>query len=345
MDVAEGGVGDPDWLRFELIGVAKVIDITMASPETKQRVVKLSVFLAALLLPLGAYGLGVHIVMGGPARPADFFSGQAVLVSAALVVAGVGGFLIWSTATSLARATDIEARLEDLDGVPADCLGQNVPLMNSVTRMLATIERQTDEINHFSQRLDGAYRELESATARLQDVSFTDEVTRLYNRRFFSVRFEEEIARARRFGHPLSLLLLDVDGFKTINDELGRQAGDETLRGVADVLLKSSRGIDVISRYGGDEFAVLLVETPRDGARLYAERVRDILSVHSFSHSRQVTASSGTASLAPDVRSADELVRAADGALDAAKRRGKNCVAAHGEVDADRPMAPAVPVA
>ena len=330
---------------IELIRGGKVIDMTMASQGTKERAIRLLVVLAALPLPLVAYGLGAHVVMGGPAKPADFFSSQAVLVFAALVVAGVGGFLICRTATSLARTTDVEARWEHVDGAPADCLEQSIPLVNSVSRMLATIERQTDEINRFTQRLDGAYRELETATARLQDVSFTDEVTRLYNRHFFSVRFEEEIARARRFGHPLSLVLLDVDGFKTVNDELGHLAGDETLRGVAEVLLKSSRGIDVISRYGADEFAVLLVETPPDGAELYAERVREILSLYSFSHSRQVTASFGTASLAPDLRSADDLVRAADGALGVAKRRGKNRVAAHGELDANRPMAPEVPVA
>ena len=303
-------------------------------------------FLAALPLPLVAYGLGVHVVIGGgSAKSGDFFSSQAVIVFAALVVAGVGGFLIWSTSTSLARTTEVEARLEHLDGALADRLEESTPLMNSFTRMLATIERQTDEINHFAQRLDGAYRELESANARLQEVSFTDEVTRLYNRRFFSVRLEDEIARSRRFGHALSLVLLDLDGFKTVNDELGHLAGDETLRGVAEVLLKNSRGIDMISRYGGDEFAVLLVETPGDGAELYAERIRDFLSAHSFSHSRQVTASFGTASLAPDVGSADEFIRAADGALYAAKREGKNRVALSGAVGAEGPMAPEVPVA
>jgi diguanylate cyclase (GGDEF)-like protein len=318
----------------------------MASQGTKQRVIQILVFLAALPLPIVAYGLGVHVVIGGgPANPQDFFSSQAVLIFAAFVVAGIGGFLIWNTATSLARTTEVEARLEHLDGTLADRLEESTPLMNSFTRMLATIERQTDEINQFAQRLDGAYRELESVNVRLQEASFTDEVTRLYNRRFFSVRLEEEIARARRFGHELSLVLLDLDGFKTVNDELGHLAGDETLRGVAEVLLKNSRGIDVISRYGGDEFAALLVETAQSAAGLYAERVRDILSMYSFSHSRQVTASFGTASLGEELGSADDLIRAADGALYAAKRAGKNCVAVHGEVGAERPTAPEVSVA
>ena len=318
----------------------------MASQGTEQRVAQILVFLAALSLPIVAYGLGVHVVIGGgSANPKDFFSSQAVLIFAAFVVAGIGGFLIWSTATSLARTTEVEARLAHLDGALADRLGENTPLMNSFTRMLATIERQTVEINQFTQRLDGAYRELEAVNVRLQEASFTDEVTRLYNRRFFSVRLEEEIARARRFGHELALVLLDLDAFKTVNDELGHLAGDETLRGVGEVLLKNSRGIGVISRYGGDEFAALLVETPESGAGHYAERIRDILSMHSFSHSRQVTASFGIASLGEGLRSADDLIRAADGALYAAKQAGKNCVAVHGEVGAERLTEPAVSVA
>jgi diguanylate cyclase (GGDEF)-like protein len=318
----------------------------MASQGTKQRVIQILVFLAALPLPIVAYGLGVHVVIeGGPANPRDFFSSQAVLIVAAFVVAGIGGFLIWSTSTSLARTTEVAPRLEHLDGTRAERLEESTPLMNSFTRMLATIERQTYEINQFARRRDGAYRELEAVNARLREASFTDEVTRLYNRRFFSLRLEEEIARARRFGHELSLVLLDLDGFKTVNDELGHLAGDETLRGVALVLLKNSRGIDVISRYGGDEFAALLVETSLSGAELYAERIRDTLSMHAFSHSRQVTASFGTASLGEELRSADDLIRAADGALYTAKRAGKNSVAVHGEVGAERPTAPAVSVA
>ena len=74
------------------------------------------------------------------------------------------------------------------------------------------------------------------------------------------------------------MVLLDLDGFKAVNDDLGHAAGDETLRAMAEILLKQSRGINVICRYGGDEFAVLLVETSKSGARLYADRIRYVLS-------------------------------------------------------------------
>ncbi|HEV8440515.1 MAG TPA: GGDEF domain-containing protein [Methylomirabilota bacterium] len=317
------------------------------SEQARHRVLRTLVWLAVLPLPIVAYMLGVYVVTRGEggSHAQHLLSSQAVLVFAALLVSGVGGFLIWSTATSVARTTSVQTRLDHLDDALADRLEQQTPLMNSFTRMLATIERQTDEINSFSQRLDNAYRDLESAHARLQEVTFTDEVTRLYNRRFFSIRLEEEIGRYRRFGHPMSLVLLDLDGFKGVNDGLGHLAGDETLRGVAEVLLKNTRAIDVISRYGGDEFAVLLVETSRAGAEPYAERIREILAAHSFSHGQQVTASLGIAALPEDVADADDLIRAADEALYAAKRAGKNGVAAYAALDATAESGREVPVA
>jgi diguanylate cyclase (GGDEF)-like protein len=301
-----------------------------ASPshQAKHRIVIALAVLTAVTLPVISYALRAYVTSRGDAggETQELLDSQALLVLTAIFVVAVGGFLIWSTAASLTRTTEVETRLEDLDEALATRLEESSPLMNSFSRMLATIERQSDEINSFSQRLDGAYRDLESTNARLQEVSFTDEVTRLYNRRFFSFRLEEEVARHRRFGHALSLVLIDLDSFKTINDELGHLTGDETLRGVAEVLLKNSRGIDVICRYGGDEFVVLLVETPRSGAAPYAERIRELLARTSFSHSRQVTASFGIAVMPDDVTSADDLIRMADESLYAAKRAGKNCV-------------------
>jgi len=136
-------------------------------------------------------------------------------------------------------------------------------------------------------------------------------------------------------------VLLDLDGFKTVNDDLGHGPGDETLRSVAEILLKYSRGINVICRYGGDEFAVLLVEPSKAGARLYAERIRTVLPTYPFAHGRRVTASFGVASLPEDVLpSPDELVRAADEALYAAKRAGKNRVSMHEDIVAGQATGP-----
>jgi diguanylate cyclase (GGDEF)-like protein len=195
--------------------------------------------------------------------------------------------------------------------------------------MLATIEQQALEINTYATRLDAAYKELESTNARLKETSFKDEVTGLYNRRFFSLRLEEELSRYRRFNHPVSVVLLDLDGFKAVNDEYGHTVGDDTLREVAQILMKHSRGINVVSRYGGDEFAVLLVETSKAGARLYADRIREVVAKYPFSHGKVITASFGVASLPDDeAGTAEDLFRAADEALYTAKRAGKNQVAA-----------------
>ncbi len=203
-------------------------------------------------------------------------------------------------------------------------------LLSTFSRVLAGVERQASEIERFADKLDLAYKDVQTSSARLKEFSFKDEVTGLYNRRFFSIRLEEEVSRYRRFNHPVSVVLLDLDAFKGVNDDLGHGAGDETLRGVADVLMKNSRGINVICRYGGDEFAILLVETSKTGARLYADRIRYVLPGYRFTHGRRVTASFGIASVPEDVApQADELIRAADEALYAAKRSGKNRVSVY----------------
>jgi len=206
-------------------------------------------------------------------------------------------------------------------------------MMGAFSSIIGRIEEQGNEIQDYAHRLEAAYKDLELSNARLKEYSFKDEVTGLYNRRFYSIRLEEEVSRYRRFNHPVSVVLVDLDGFKEINDDLGHGAGDDTLRDMADILLRYSRGINVICRYGGDEFAVLLVETSKAGARLYANRIRQVLSTHHFAHGRRLTASFGIASLPEDVApGADDLMRAADEALYAAKRAGKNRVSVFEDV-------------
>jgi diguanylate cyclase (GGDEF)-like protein len=238
-----------------------------------------------------------------------------------------GAYVIWDLGRTVAAMADAMAsnRFEGL-GHRTDEVGT---LMQSFGQMLNTVEQQAVEINAFASKLDAAYKELESTNLRLKEYSFKDEVTGLYNRRFFTMRLDEELARYRRFNHPASVVLLDLDGFKAVNDDLGHAVGDETLRDIAQILMKHSRGINVVSRYGGDEFAVLLVETSRAGARLYADRIRQVIGEFPFSHGKQLTASLGVASVPDDeAATAEDLFRAADEALYTAKRAGKNQVAA-----------------
>jgi diguanylate cyclase (GGDEF)-like protein len=282
---------------------------------------RLGLLLTSSLLALGLVALSLLGALPFLPLPPWLQAGLLVLVGAGIVAGSraVRPLPVSVPATAPASPGAGDRADDDVE----DTRG----LLAGFSRTLATIEQQAAEVDRFARRLDAAYSELEFANARLKEFSFKDEVTGLYNRRFFTIRLEEEVSRYRRFNHPMSVVLLDLDGFKAINDDLGHAAGDETLRDMAEILMRYSRGINVICRYGGDEFIVLLVETSKDGARLYADRIRHVLSRHPFAHGRPLTASFGIASLPEDVTpAADDLIRAADEALYAAKRAGKNRV-------------------
>ena len=299
------------------------------------RLLKRKVLLALTLssfVPLLVLAYVVYRYVRPELRPADittFYGLHALLLFTVLAMVG-GAYIIWDLGRAFAKIAELLARepkLAELGG-RSDEVGT---LMRSFSNMLGTVEQQAIDINTFAMRLDAAYRELEATNAKLKETSFKDEVTGLYNRRFFSLRLEEEISRFRRFNHPVSVVVLDLDGFKSVNDEFGHAVGDETLRDIGQILMKHSRGINVVSRYGGDEFAVLLVETSKSGARLYADRIRQVVATFPYSHGKRVTASFGVASLPDEEAStSEELFRAADGALYAAKRAGKNQVVAAG---------------
>jgi len=300
----------------------------------------LTVLMPLLVLAYGLYERVTSWLGTDPLLGRDPLWGHALLGFTGLLMAA-GGLVVRDLASTVRRTAT--GKIEASVAAKTDQIGA---LMGSFSRMLETIEVQAGEINQFATRLDVAYKELESTNARLKEVSFRDEVTRLYNRRFFSIRLEEEVSRYRRFNHPVSVVLLDLDGFKAVNDEHGHGVGDETLRGVAELLLKHSRGINVLCRYGGDEFAILLVETPKAGAQIYADRIRHVLASHEFPHGRRVSASIGIACLPEDVgAAAEDLIHAADEALYVAKRGGKNRVSSHDESEASLSMRRALPAA
>ncbi|HXH84642.1 MAG TPA: diguanylate cyclase [Candidatus Tectomicrobia bacterium] len=296
-------------------------DVAEAAQRLRNKI--LAAVALSTVLPL----LALAYVVVALTMPTPGLGGLRALVVFAGLGMLVGAYFLWD----MGRAVGRIGGLVRSDGGPRtlEPRGDEIgTLMAAFARMIETVERQAAEINRFAERLDAAYKELEATNARLKETSFKDEVTGLYNRRFFSLRLEEEMSRYRRFSHPVSVVLLDLDGFKSVNDEFGHTVGDQTLRDVAQILMKHSRGINVVSRYGGDEFAVLLVETSKAGARLYADRIREVLAKFSFSHGKVLTASFGVASLPDDeAPTAEELFRAADVALYAAKRAGKNRVA------------------
>ena len=163
--------------------------------------------------------------------------------------------------------------------------------------------------------------------ARLEDLSFRDTLTELYNRRYFALRIDEEVKRHTRFGHPLSLVVLNIDRFKQFNADRGPALSDEVLREVARQLVKHSRSFTIIARLDGDDFAALLANTPKAGAVTYSQRIRGIIESHPFAHGT-VTASFGVAGLPADAASAEDLIAAAQRALSEANGLGPNRVTA-----------------
>jgi diguanylate cyclase (GGDEF)-like protein len=166
---------------------------------------------------------------------------------------------------------------------------------------------------------------------RTQDSAIYDELTRLYNFRYFQDRLVSEVRRAARYETPLSLLMIDADDFKTFNDSRGHLAGNMALRRLASVLRKSVREVDVATRYGGEEFAILLPSTPKLAALKLGEKVRGAIEKAAIGKDEQhpgrpLTVSIGVASLPGDAGNAEELVDRADRALYIAKSMGKNCV-------------------
>jgi len=165
---------------------------------------------------------------------------------------------------------------------------------------------------------------------RLSHASLTDELTGLLNRRALDSRFAEEVARAERYGTALSVLVLDLDRFKQVNDQMGHAAGDALLRAVGVLLRSELRATDVAARYGGDEFALVLPEVTKTGAWAVAEKICSslrLLTVDSGSGVRvSTTCSVGVASFGDSFSRPDSLMKAADTALYAAKAAGRNRV-------------------
>ncbi len=164
---------------------------------------------------------------------------------------------------------------------------------------------------------------LKEKAGELETLSVTDALTGMLNRRYIEQRLMEEVKRSNRHGFPMSFMMIDVDHFKSYNDQFGHPAGDDALKLVGHVIRETLRGADVAARFGGEEFSILLPQTTGEEAAAIAERIRLNLAETRFPH-RRVTASIGIASCSADLCSAVDIVSAADQALYEAKRRGRN---------------------
>ena len=182
--------------------------------------------------------------------------------------------------------------------------------------------------------LDNALR-----VQRAEALSVTDDLTSLYNSRFLSQVLRREAKRASRSGRPLSLLFLDLDGFKSVNDTHGHLSGSRALVEAAGVIRSSARETDMVARFGGDEFALVLPDTGSDGAMAVGERIRDRIAAYEFLQADglrvRLTTSVGVATLPDVAASVEALIQAADQAMYRVKERGKNGIHVAGSETAD----------
>jgi len=189
------------------------------------------------------------------------------------------------------------------------------------------VEQRLGELNR---RYDEKVRELATLTGKLRELATTDSLTNLFNRRAFMDRAQVEWSRARRHGHPLGVVVLDVDHFKRVNDRYLHATGDEVLKVVAYTLRTTVRSSDIPARLGGEEFVALLPDTAETGAALLAERIRARLAQQQVTapngESISVTTSAGVACSDRPFASFPELLAAADAALFKAKADGRDCV-------------------
>jgi len=220
---------------------------------------------------------------------------------------------------------ETEDKVEGLDAGADDYLTKpiNFPELEARVRSMLRIKKLQDE-------LDRKNRQLEEANRQLRELSITDGLTGLFNHRHVHELLQEEYERSKRSGSPIGVTMMDLDRFKLLNDTHGHQTGDVVLSETARILRENAREIDMIGRYGGEEFIAILPDSDEDAAVKFAERVRRAVESFVFDANGkaiQMTLSGGVAcGRAEDVSHPDELIGRADRALYEAKNGGRNCV-------------------
>ncbi|MFZ2384758.1 MAG: GGDEF domain-containing protein [Candidatus Omnitrophota bacterium] len=166
---------------------------------------------------------------------------------------------------------------------------------------------------------------------RVQTLAVTDSLTNTFSRRYWAERFREEIIRSKHFNYRFSFLMIDIDHFKFYNDHYGHLVGDVILRETAAIIRENIRQIDLLGRYGGEEFALILTETDKEGALFAGERIRHAIEsrlIKAYDENLRITISIGVATFPQDASEMDSLVDRADKALYQAKDSGRNRVCA-----------------
>jgi diguanylate cyclase (GGDEF)-like protein len=207
-------------------------------------------------------------------------------------------------------------------------------LTQTKTELARELSRLREEVSRLEVELSRRTLErtqLQQVITELTELSLRDSLTGLYNRRGLNERLVEELARARRYGAPLTLMMVDIDHFKRVNDTFGHAIGDVAIGHVARILARDLRVSDIVARFGGEELVLLLPHTGLEGALHLAERLRYQVEQSPFrtiDGEASVTVSIGVAQFQNQMREPHDLLQAADRALYRCKRAGRNCVEA-----------------
>jgi diguanylate cyclase (GGDEF)-like protein len=254
-----------------------------------------------------------------------------------LAVFDIAGWVMQSGQEFVTADLQKDTRVHDAStatvvAFPLSCRGRRIGALVGLDRLPSTCEPRLAAAVRRSLRLllEPVAVALHNAVLlkRAEALSVTDDLTSLYNSRYLNQVLRRESTRASRNGRPLSLLFIDLDGFKAVNDEHGHLCGSRTLIEAAALIRGSARETDVVARFGGDEFALILPDTGGEGAFAVGERIRERLAAHQFlavdGLNIRLTASVGVATLPQAANSSEDLLRAADAAMYQAKDRGKN---------------------
>jgi len=211
-------------------------------------------------------------------------------------------------------------------------------LSEDLSSIIGKMNEQVSLLARFEKELGAAKEELRVSHGKLKSLAVIDELTGLFNRRYFNTRLQEEFERANRYDHPIALMMIDIDDFKAVNDNFGHTIGDLVLKELSDLLGSSVRKADMVFRYGGEEFAIVLPETEEPFATTIARRIGRKVEGHVFLEEDDdvhinLTVSIGVCAYRRHTGDAMDIVRDADRALYRAKRLGKNSVVGYSEVD------------